>query len=142
MSRRRSLAALWKLGPRLHRLEVDDTRATVNAAKRFLDVFEKVSQAKVGASPVGKSWPADEITWAGTWKGQRVVIRTRPRTRVPGETFLISSNQRLRTSGHQGLEFLDVAILEGDVDDELETIITEADTNRREVVLRRGRFRR
>ena len=80
-------------------------------APRFLDVFRKVAHRKVGGGD--KSLPADLITWAGIYADQRIVLRTRPRQIEPHATFLISSNQRLRTSGHTSAEFVDVELLEG-----------------------------
>lgn len=100
----------------------------------FLERFAKVGHRKVGGSAVGRSFPADEITW----RGQGLTLRSRPRQIDARATFHISSNQRLRTSGHTAAEFVDVEILEGALDAagrlELQALMQACDT--RPVVVR------
>ena len=56
-------------------------------------------------------------TWIGLVGGERFIVRVSPRTRIEGEHFLTSSNQRLRESNvGRGGYFLDVEVLSGGVD--------------------------
>lgn len=83
-------------------------------ASTFPELFTVIRRRKVGGG--SKSCGADEHTFFGFYAGQRVVLRTRPRQKAENMTFYISSNQRLRTSGHDSCyaaEFVDVQVLEG-----------------------------
>jgi hypothetical protein len=58
-------------------------------------------------------------TWVGLVDGERYVLRVSPRLREPLESFLTSSNHRLRSSHiGRGGHFLDVEVLDGSISGE------------------------
>lgn len=58
--------------------------------------FREVSRREVGGG--SKTFPADEITWTGLFRGAQITFTTTPRLVTPHASFLVPSNARLRTS--------------------------------------------
>jgi hypothetical protein len=79
---------------------------------KFLDAFRLAARGKTRD---GKTVAPGDITiWEGTLDGDAYRLRVTVRCRVAGESFLTSSNMRLRTTRTgEGGWFLDVVIARG-----------------------------
>lgn len=84
----------------------------MNAAAIWRRTFHLVDHRVVGGG--AKIMGRDMTTWVGLVHGERFVLRISPRTCVAGESFLTSTNHRLRDSHvGRGGYFLDVEVLSG-----------------------------
>ncbi len=87
----------------------------MSAVQRWRAAFYLVERRQTRCSH--KTTGRDVTAWIGLVGGERFVVRVTPRTRIEGEHFLTSSNQRLRESNvGRGGYFLDVEVLSGRVD--------------------------
>ncbi len=85
------------------------------AALAWRATFHLVERRQAGGGP--KTSARDVTTWIGIVHGERFVLRVSPRLWHAGESFLTSSNHRLRSSHvGRGGHFLDVEVLAGPVE--------------------------